>query len=97
MQPPGCVYHGTTPAQSATFLLRKRGFQMCRMIGTYVWPKNGRPYQLTSGMSAFPEGGRSDRQKLSEIKVRFRPETDVKDCLRSVFHSGAPVFGRCEL
>ena len=27
-------------------------------------------------MSAFPESGRSDRQKLGEIRVRFRPEAD---------------------
>jgi len=29
-------------------------------------------------MSAFPESGRSDRQKLSEIDVRFRPEADAR-------------------
>jgi hypothetical protein len=28
-------------------------------------------------MSAFPESGRSDWQKLGEIKVRFRPQADV--------------------
>ena len=27
-------------------------------------------------MSAFLHSGRSDRQKLGEIKVRFRPEAD---------------------
>jgi hypothetical protein len=28
-------------------------------------------------MSAFPESGRSDRQKLGEIRVRFRPEAAI--------------------
>ncbi len=28
-------------------------------------------------MSAFPESGRSDRQRLGEIRVRFRPEADI--------------------
>ncbi len=28
-------------------------------------------------MSAFPESGRSDREKLGEIRVRFRPIGDV--------------------
>jgi len=28
-------------------------------------------------MSAFPESGRSDRQKLGDIRVRFRPGADV--------------------
>jgi hypothetical protein len=28
-------------------------------------------------MSAFLQSGRSDHQKLSEIKVRFRPEADI--------------------
>jgi len=28
-------------------------------------------------MSAFPESGRSDRQKLGEIRVRFRPQADM--------------------
>ncbi len=34
-------------------------------------------------MSAFPESGRSDGQKLGEIRVRFRPGTvvEVKDFL----------------
>jgi len=30
-------------------------------------------------MSAFPETGRSDQQKLGKIKVRFRPIADI-DC-----------------
>jgi len=30
-------------------------------------------------MSAFPESGRSDRQKLGEIRVRLRPEADVRN------------------
>ena len=30
-------------------------------------------------MSAFPESGRSDHQKLSEIKVCFRPRADLHD------------------
>ena len=30
-------------------------------------------------MSAFPESGRSDRQKFGEIKVRFRPGAAVRD------------------
>ncbi len=29
-------------------------------------------------MSAFPESGRSDRWKLGQIKVRFRPEADIQ-------------------
>ena len=29
-------------------------------------------------MSAFPESGRSDQQKLGEIKVRFRPQAAVQ-------------------
>jgi hypothetical protein len=29
-------------------------------------------------MSAFPESGRSDQQKLGEIRVRFRPEAVVQ-------------------
>jgi len=29
-------------------------------------------------MSAFPESGRSDHQKLSEIRVRFRPKDEPK-------------------
>ncbi len=28
-------------------------------------------------MAAFPESGRSDRQKLDKTRVRFRPEADV--------------------
>ncbi len=28
-------------------------------------------------MSAFPESGRSDHLKLSEIRVRFRPQADL--------------------
>ena len=28
-------------------------------------------------MSAFPESGRSDRKKLGEIKVRFRPQAVI--------------------
>ena len=31
----------------------------------------------SSLMSAFPESGRSDHQKLSNIKVRFRPQAAV--------------------
>ncbi len=33
-------------------------------------------------MSAFPKSGRSDRQKLSEIDVRFRPKADVTKRLK---------------
>ena len=29
-------------------------------------------------MSAFPESGRSDQQKLGETKVRFRPQADIE-------------------
>ena len=29
-------------------------------------------------MSAFPESVRSDRQKLGEIRVRFRPKSEVR-------------------
>jgi hypothetical protein len=29
-------------------------------------------------MFAFPDSGRSDRQILGEIKVRFRPEAEVR-------------------
>ncbi len=29
-------------------------------------------------MSAFPESGRSDRQKLGENRVRFRPEAAIE-------------------
>ncbi len=35
------------------------------------------PLVNTSLMSAFPESGRSDQQKLGEIKARFRPEAFV--------------------
>jgi len=38
-------------------------------------------------MSAFPESGRSDRKKLGEIKVRFRPKAVVRDDLGSSQHS----------
>jgi len=34
-------------------------------------------------MSAFLESGRSDRQKLGEIKVRFRPEADLVDLVEA--------------
>jgi len=29
-------------------------------------------------MSAFPESGRSDRQKSGEFRVRFRPIADIR-------------------
>jgi len=29
-------------------------------------------------MSAFPESGRSDRQKSGENRVRFRPKADIE-------------------
>ncbi len=32
----------------------------------------------SSLMSAFPESGRSDRQNLTEFRVRFRPQAVVK-------------------
>jgi hypothetical protein len=37
------------------------------------------PFANLSVMSAFPESGRSDRQKLGEIRVRFRPRADVEN------------------
>ncbi len=33
-------------------------------------------------MSAFPESGRSDRQKSGEISVRFRPGADILNLYR---------------
>jgi hypothetical protein len=36
------------------------------------------PLVNISLMSAFPESGHSDRQKLGEIRVRFRPEADLR-------------------
>jgi len=44
-------------------------------------------YELSSRMSAFPESGRSDRQKLGEIRVRFRPEAaSASICYVSISH-----------
>jgi len=34
--------------------------------------------QNKRGMSSFPESGRSDEAKIIKIKVRFRPEAEVK-------------------
>ena len=34
-----------------------------------------------SRMSAFIESGRSDRQKLGEIRVCFRPQADIREDL----------------
>ncbi len=34
-------------------------------------------FSKSSLMFAFPESGRSDQQKLGEIRVRFRPEAAV--------------------
>ena len=30
-------------------------------------------------MTAFPDGGHSDHQKLSETRVRFRPKPAIED------------------
>jgi len=52
-------------------------------------------------MSAFPESGRSDQQKLGEIKVRFRPKAVVPvtthNARNSCRASAASATGASEL
>jgi len=36
------------------------------------------PFDNNSGMSAFPESGRSNCWKLREMRVRFRPQADIE-------------------
>ncbi len=36
---------------------------------------------MVQAMSPFPESGRSDRRKFGEIRVRFRPEADIRVAL----------------
>jgi len=47
-------------------------------------------------MSAFPESGRSDRQKLGEIKVRFRPQAAYQ-FVTLRWDSGLPVHERLSI
>jgi len=50
------------------------------------------PLTNISLMSAFPESGRSDRQKLGEIRVRFRPEADLHKCAEALANHSVPTW-----
>jgi len=42
-------------------------------------------------MSAFPQSGHSDRQILSEIKVRFRPKADIRWIKKTPHRPGSSI------